>query len=390
MNRISRIILLAAALLTGSLAATASSKGQEILDRVKKEMAPDSRQAVFELKIDKQRGRTAVLTGVTSDSAALCAATGALDAAGIRYHNEATVYPSDRMGLIRIPVASLRTRGAHAGEMATQAVMGTPVRILDNTGEWWRVQTPDGYIAWVPDSSVAPKTAEEMDAWRSNDRRMTVGSLWQTRAYSSPTAGGPRDVVTDLVLGAIVEADTTLAPIGSRIAIVLPDGRRAWADAADLTAIEAWADQPFDAVKILDTAYSLEGSPYLWGGTSVKSVDCSGLAKVSYLHNGIILRRDASQQALTGQRLEADAWPEYQPGDLMFFGNRETGRVTHVAIYDHDGRYIHSSGRVKRNSVDPASPDYLYSPLHSVRIHGMEGTDGITRAIDHPWYFNKK
>lgn len=390
MNRTVRIILLAAALLTSAAAAAASSKGQEILDRVKKEVAPDSRQAVFELKIDKQRGHTPVLSGVTSDSAALTSAMAALDAAGIRYRNEATVYPSDHMGLIRIPVASLRTRGAHAGEMATQAVMGTPVRILDATGEWWRVQTPDGYIAWVPNSSVTAKTADEMEAWRSNSRRMTVGTLWQTRAYSSPTAGGPRDVVTDLVLGAIVEADTTAAPVGGRIAIILPDGRKAWADAADLTAIETWADQPFDAIKILDTAYSLEGSPYLWGGTSVKSVDCSGLAKVSYLNNGIILRRDASQQALTGTRLEADAWRSYQPGDLMFFGNSDTGRVTHVAIYDHDGMYVHSSGRVKRNSVDPASPDYLYSPLHSVRIHGMEGTDGIIRVIDHPWYFNKK
>lgn len=390
MNRTVRIILLAAAVLTNAAVATASSKGQEILDRVKKEVAPDSRQAVFELKIDKQRGHTPVLSGVTSDSAALTAAMAALDAAGIRYRNEATVYPSDHMGLIRIPVASLRTRGAHAGEMATQAVMGTPVRILDATGEWWRVQTPDGYIAWVPNSSVTDKTADEMEAWRSNSRRMTVGTLWQTRAYSSPTAGGPRDVVTDLVLGAIVEADTTAAPVGGRIAIILPDGRKAWADAADLTAVETWADQPFDAVKILDTAYSLEGSPYLWGGTSVKSVDCSGLAKVSYLNNGIILRRDASQQALTGTRLEADAWRGYQPGDLMFFGNSDTGRVTHVAIYDHDGMYVHSSGRVKRNSVDPASPDYLYSPLHSVRIHGMEGTDGIIRVINHPWYFNKK
>lgn len=63
--------------------------------------------------------------------------------------------------------------------------------------------------------------------------------------------------------------------------------------------------------------------------------------------------------------------------------------MTHVAIYDADGNYVHSSGRVKRNSVDPASPDYLTTHfLHAVRIHGNEGSDGITRAADHPWYFN--
>lgn len=288
--------------------------------------------------------------------------------------------------LVSIPAASMRTRGAHAAEMSTQAVMGTPVELLEHKGEWWLARTPEGYEAWIPESSVKPKSEAEMRAWRLNGNRYVVNSLWQTRAYSSPTASGPRDVVTDLVLGAIVEADPASLSDG-RLQITLPDGRRGWADAAVLTPVAQWADQPFDAAKILDTAYSMEGTPYLWGGTSVKALDCSGLVKVSYLNNGIILLRDASQQARTGLRLDAAAWRDYQPGDLMFFGNASTGKVTHVAIYDHDGRYVHSSGRVKRNSVDPESPDYLYSPLHSVRIHGYEGTEGIVRAIDHPWYF---
>ena len=73
----------------------------------------------------------------------------------------------------------------------------------------------------------------------------------------------------------------------------------------------------------------------------------------------------------------------------LFFGNAKSGKVTHVAIYDNNGAYIHSSGRVMRNSVDPASDRYLPTPfLHCVRIDGCEGSDGITRAKDHPWYFN--
>ncbi len=148
------------------------------------------------------------------------------------------------------------------------------------------------------------------------------------------------------------------------------------------------ADQTFDAGKILTMAYSMEGQPYLWGGTSTKSLDCSGLSKVSYLSNGIMLMRDASQQARTGTRIEATDWRSCKPGDLLFFGNPDTGKVTHVAIYDHDGNYVHSSGRVKRNSVDPQSAAYLTTPfLHAVRIQGNEGSTGITRVIDHPWYF---
>ena len=293
----------------------------------------------------------------------------------------------DSMALVSIPAASLRSKPSHAAEMETQAVMGTPVKILGHEGEWYKAQTPDGYIAYVPTSSVALRTPAKMASWRANPRRYVVSSLWQTHAFTSPEGSGPRDVVTDLVLGAIVEAAPRITNHHGRIEILLPDGRRCWANLDDLTPINEWASQSFNAKKILDTAYSMEGTPYLWGGTSVKALDCSGLVKVSYLNNGLILKRNASQQAKTGTRLEANAWPSYQPGDLMFFGNSKTGKVTHVAIYDSNGRYIHSSGRVKRNSVDPISPDYLYSPMWSVRIHGNEGSEGITRAIDHPWYF---
>lgn len=301
---------------------------------------------------------------------------------------EVTPVEADNWALVTIPVASMRTRGAHAGEMSTQAVMGMPIRILDESDEWYMAQTLEGYDAWVPKSSVHTMTQAEMNSWRENPRRMVVNALWQIRAWQNPRTEKPTEVVTDLMLGSIVEAVEGVKPTNGRTLIQLPDGRRGWVDTKYLTPIAEWADQPFNAEKILETAYSMEGSPYLWGGTSAKSVDCSGLAKVSYLNNGIILLRDASQQARTGKRLEADEWPNYQPGDLMFFGNAKTGRVTHVAIYDHDGKYVHSSGRVKRNSVDPENPLYLYSPLHSVRINGMEGTRGITRAINHPWLFN--
>ena len=173
-----------------------------------------------------------------------------------------------------------------------------------------------------------------------------------------------------------------------RLRIELPDGRTGYVDATAMIPIEQWAAQDFDPDLILDTAYSMEGTPYLWGGTSVKALDCSGLAKVSYFANGIILMRDASQQALTGTRIETANWRTCRPGDLLFFGNATTKKVTHVAIYDSNGNYVHSSGRVKRNSVDPDSPNYLTTPfLHAVRIAGNEETPGIIRARNHPWYF---
>ena len=111
------------------------------------------------------------------------------------------------------------------------------------------------------------------------------------------------------------------------------------------------------------------------------------MAKVSYFSNAIILQRDASQQALTGEISKADEWQKAQTGDLLFFGT-QSGRVTHVAIYLRDGKYIHCSGQVKINSVDPADPDYLTTPFLSIsRINGKVGSKGIVAVRNHPWYF---
>ena len=158
---------------------------------------------------------------------------------------------------------------------------------------------------------------------------------------------------------------------------------------SDVEELSSWAAQAFDVKKVESTARRMLGSPYFWGGTSTKMTDCSGLSKISYFSNGVILMRDAWQQALTGKKIAAADWRQARTGDLLFFGTR-SGRVTHVAIYLDNGKYIHCSGRVKINSVDPEADDYLSTPFLSIsRIDGQIGTKGITTVREHPWYFQK-
>lgn len=355
------------------------------ISQIKEELASDARQVVYEISAKTSDGKL-IVEGVTSEQSVRDALVDKLSEIGIDFADSIVVLPTNCWALTRIPAASHRVVGRHGAEMATQSVLGTPLRVLEEGEDWWRVQTPDGYIAYVPSSSVVAKTPEEMDQWRAS-KRYIVTSPYQIRVYRTIDSENVRNVVSDLVNGSIVVA---LETVGNKLHVELPDGRSGYVDTKYLTPIEVWASQDFDAERILDTAYSMEGSPYLWGGTSVKALDCSGLAKVSYYSNGYILMRDASQQALTGTRIEAEDWRSCQAGDLLFFGNAETKKVTHVAIYDHDGNYIHSSGRVKRNSVDPESPDYLTTPfLHAVRINGNEGTTGIVQARNHTWYFSK-
>ena len=107
-----------------------------------------------------------------------------------------------------------------------------------------------------------------------------------------------------------------------------------------------------------------------------------------YFSQGIILQRDASQQANTGEVLDTVYAPgTYRKGDLLFFGNSK-GRINHVVIYLEDGKYIQCAGRVKTNSLRPADAAFEDKKILAARrIVTATGTPGITRVAEHPWYF---
>ncbi|WP_164112534.1 MULTISPECIES: C40 family peptidase [Sphingobacterium] len=90
-------------------------------------------------------------------------------------------------------------------------------------------------------------------------------------------------------------------------------------------------------------------SPYMWGGRSTMGIDCSGFSQVVYKHFGVQLKRDAWQQAESGQMV--DFLTEIKPGDLAFFDN-EAGRITHVGVMIDNETIIHAAGRIRIDKMD--------------------------------------
>jgi len=91
---------------------------------------------------------------------------------------------------------------------------------------------------------------------------------------------------------------------------------------------------------VLMRAFSLVGTPYVWGGTSPDGgFDCSGL--VNYVFRDMLdLRLPRTSRELAeveGPRISLDA---LQTGDLIFFG--ADGQISHVGIYVGEGRFIHA------------------------------------------------
>lgn len=376
------ITIVTFAILTLAAAAQSMLPPQELLDMLKARHAPDKRTAIWDIKATTSEKGVTTLTGKVGTQQM----KDAIDTAfkGYKIKNNLSVVENSlpegqRWALVKLSIATLRTEGKHAAEVATQAIMGMPVKLLEKDGDWYRVQTPDDYISYVPESSLCNKTVQQMDAWRKA-RRMVV-TVYDSRLVTEP---GGDETVTDLVLSNILEYR---GEQGEWVRLATPDGREGYIQKNQVADLAQWSKQNFDAALIEKTARRMLGSGYLWGGTTTKVTDCSGLVKVCYLANGIILQRDASQQALTGKKLYD--YQDAKLGDLLFFGNSKTKRVTHVGIYLRDGKYIHCSGQVKINSLDPSAPDYLYSTLSISRVDGMIGTQGITYLRNHPWYFDK-
>ena len=87
---------------------------------------------------------------------------------------------------------------------------------------------------------------------------------------------------------------------------------------------------------IVNTAMKYLGVPYVWGGTSPRGFDCSGLVQYVCRKNGISVNRVAADQIRNGTRVSKS---NLQPGDLVFFGK---GRIHHVGIYVGNGNMIHA------------------------------------------------
>ncbi len=99
------------------------------------------------------------------------------------------------------------------------------------------------------------------------------------------------------------------------------------------------------ARRVVPAAERYIGVPYRYGGTSPESgFDCSGFVQYVYGQQGVDLPRTSRQMAGAGIAVEPSI-RSLVVGDLMLFS--QGGRISHVAIYAGNGRFIHSSSSGK-------------------------------------------
>ena len=299
-----------------------------------------------------------------------------------------TVTPADssRWGLVDISVACVRAEPSHASEQTTQALAGTPVKAGKRRGDWYEVQLPDGYRGYINRANLTLTDDLKMAEWRRSRRLIVTDPGTIAVLADTVLTDDPGNRVAELVGGDIVEC---LSDEGDYMLVSMPGHRfQGNVERKKVEDFEAWASKSPDITTILSTAKAMVGAPYVWGGLTSKGPDCSGLVKAAYWSAGLILRRDASQQALTGTDVDNLDPHKWKAGDLLLFTGSDSVRITHVAINLDYGRYIHSSGRVSYGSVHKGDKCFVPRKVVKVRrILGSESSAGITPVKFHKWYF---
>jgi probable lipoprotein NlpC len=107
--------------------------------------------------------------------------------------------------------------------------------------------------------------------------------------------------------------------------------------------------------RVIEASKKYEGTPYRYSGMTARGLDCSGFICLSF--------KDALSVALPRSASGLYSWAEIttldkaQPGDLLFFKTDKSGKITHVALYLGERRFIHAASAGAKTGV-------IYSSLN--------------------------
>lgn len=203
---------------------------------------------------------------------------------------------------------------------------GEKVRILENNGDWLKVQyTEDkvGYVSaeyvTISEEFIYAKTIEEEQA------EIAAQKALQEREQS--TEQETPEVITNITLPATTYTSNAELRQG-----------------------------------IIDYAMQYLGNRYVHGGSSLSGgTDCSGFTCFVYAEFGYsISRTPGGQYSGAGRGISSE---ELQPGDIVCYSSNGGKSCTHVGLYIGGGQIIHSAN--SRKGVIISAVDY--SPIIGMR-----------------------
>lgn len=224
----------------------------------------------------------------------------------------------------------------------SQLLRGQAADVISRQGFWLRVRSGDAYEGWIHQGyveSVPDASAPLISGW-DDPRALSLGCT--VREANGSTRKLP--------LGALLNDDEERT---AGLAMTLDERRRTFPATGD--AITASAQTYF------------EGTSYEWGGVTPWGADCSGIVQSSFGLHGVHLPRDAWMQAETGVGISTD-FSNLVAGDLLFFADEPTARISHVAMSLGGSRVVHQALGRGGHAVDDMQSAEEYTTVLRSRL----------------------
>jgi len=213
-----------------------NSEMQQIIKAVQQKYAPDKRTELFQV-VATQRKDTLVLKGETTSRQAYEEILSCARNASAHVKDSIRLLPDKKLGeeiwgVIYNAVGTLYAEPRYGAELVSQALLGMPLRILEQKGGWRRVQTPDRYIGWM-NGSVQPMTHTEWQQYLKQPK-VIIMSL-NARSFADTTQESLP--VSDLVAGDMLVVKSSE---GGFYRVQYPDGREAYVKKTDAMEMADW------------------------------------------------------------------------------------------------------------------------------------------------------
>jgi cell wall-associated NlpC family hydrolase len=223
-------------------------------------------------------------------------------------------------------IAPLRERPSSDASLLTQALKGERVTIYDRNDEgWaWGQLNRDGYVGWLPDSSLAKPQAPP------------THKITAIRTFAFP---GPSIKLPPL--------DTLV--MDSLLTVTREDGAFAVTREGWYLPRQHLGNLDRFEKDFVEMAERFVGTPYLWGGKSSLGIDCSGLVQIALNAAGTGCPRDSDmQQDGLGRALDSVESKKLQRGDLIFWKG-------HVAIVRDADSIVHANAHHMATAIESTS-----------------------------------
>ncbi|MDR1439933.1 MAG: C40 family peptidase [Clostridiales bacterium] len=218
-----------------------------------------------------------------------------------------------RTAVVVSTAADIYASADNTSKRLTQVLFDRPVRILEASGQWIRVDTGRGAEGWM--------RAHNADSdWTCIDWRRYAGRIVVTsknkQIYSSPRNGiVVRDVSMGTELFVISKSENVYE-------VALPGNLTGWLSENGTFQLDVReAIKETTAAIFAQSCEKFRGTSYLQGGVSYQGIDGAGLLYASAKVNGVLLPGDLDGQFMMGVGVGLE---EISVGDVLFFSSAAT------------------------------------------------------------------